>query len=195
MLYFAIILQQTNSGVVMGAVKLEDIPHYTYEDYKLWEDEWEIISGVAYAMSPAPMIKHQSISNKIARLLDEQVEKCDKCHALLPVDWKISEDTVVQPDNLVVCYEPKGAYISKAPVLIFEVLSKATAKKDKTVKFNLYQDEGVRYYIIVDPDDSVAKAYELKDGRYIKMLDATDEVVDFTLKDCDITIDFSKLWG
>jgi Uma2 family endonuclease len=179
----------------MGAVKLENIPHYTYEDYKNWEDEWEIIDGVAYAMSPAPMIGHQKISNKIARILDEQTENCNNCHALLPVDWKISEDTVVQPDNLIVCYEPKGTYISKAPTMIFEILSKSTAKKDKTVKFELYESEGVKYYIIVDPDENIEKAYELKDGRYIKMLDATDEVVDFELKDCDIKIDFNKLWS
>lgn len=175
--------------------KLENIPHYTYEDYKHWENEWEIIDGIAYAMSPAPMIKHQSISSKIARILDEQVKNCDKCHALLPVDWKISEDTVVQPDNLIVCYEPKGAYLTKAPTMIFEILSKSTAKKDKTVKFELYEDEGVKYYIIVNPDENVAKAYELKDGRYIKMIDATDESVKFELGDCETTIDFGKLWG
>jgi len=178
----------------MGAVKLENIPHYTYEEYKHWEDEWEIIDGIAYAMSPAPMIKHQKVSNNIAWILNEQLQNCKSCHALLPVDWKISEDTVVQPDNLVVCYEPKGAYISKAPSMIFEVLSKSTAKKDTTLKFELYEREGVKYYIIVDPDDQVAKAYELKDGRYIKILDATDEVVDFDLGKCQIKIDFKKLW-
>ncbi len=178
----------------MGVSTLADIPHYTYEDYKLWEDAWEIIGGIAYAMSPAPMIKHQKISNNIAWLLNEALQECDSCHALLPVDWKISDDTVVQPDNLVVCYEPQGAYISKAPMLIFEVLSKATAKKDQGIKFNLYQDEGVSYYVIVDPEDSVAKVYTLKDGRYMKVIDASDEVVDFMLKECDISIDFSKLW-
>jgi len=178
----------------MGAVKLENIPHYTYEEYKHWEDEWEIIDGVAYAMSPAPMIKHQKVSNNIAWLLKEELKECETCQALLPVDWKISEDTVVQPDNLIVCYEPKGAYISKAPTMIFEILSKSTAKKDKTVKFELYESEGVKYYIIVDPDESIAKAYELKDGRYIKMLDATDESLDFDLGKCQIKINFQKLW-
>lgn len=179
----------------MGVAKLENIPQYTYEDYKHWEDEWEIIDGIAYAMSPAPMIKHQKVSNKIARILDEELENCKNCHALLPVDWKINEDTVVQPDNLVVCYEPKGAYITKVPTMIFEILSKSTAKKDKTVKFELYQSEGVKYYIIVDPDENIAKAYQLKDGNYIKMVDATDESVEFELKDCEITIDFNKLWS
>jgi Uma2 family endonuclease len=178
----------------MGAVKAEYIPHYTYDDYKHWEDQWELIEGVPYAMSPAPMIKHQKISNKIARLLDEELEECENCTALLPVDWKISEDTIVQPDNLVICYEPKGAYLTKAPTLIFEVLSKATEKKDTTLKFELYEKEGVRYYVIVNPDDEIAKVYGLKEGRYIKMLDATDEHVTFDPGPCEISVDFGKLW-
>ncbi len=178
----------------MGALKKGDFPHYTYDDYRHWEDPWELIDGIPYAMSPAPMIKHQKISNKIARILDEELETCEACHALLPVDWKISEDTIVQPDNLVVCYEPKGAYITKAPVLIFEVLSKATAKKDTTLKYALYEQEGVKYYIMVNPDDGLAKVYELKEGRYIKMLDATNEKVSLDLGECTIEIDFTRLW-
>ena len=178
----------------MGAVRAEDIPHYTYDDYKTWEGQWEIIDGIAYAMSPAPMIKHQKISNNIAWLLKEELEDCPQCHALLPVDWKISEDTIVQPDNLVVCYKPEGAYITKAPSMIFEVLSPKTARKDTTVKFSLYEQEGVKYYIIVNPDDEVAKVYRLHDGKYIKVVDATDEKVEFDLEKCRIEIDFSKMW-
>jgi len=112
----------------MGA--LDYLPYYTYEDYLRWEGKWELISGIPYAMSPAPMIKHQSISNKIASVLNALFENCDKCLPLLPIDWKIKEDTIVQPDNLVICDEPTNkAYITKAPKIIFEVLSKSTARK------------------------------------------------------------------
>lgn len=116
---------------------------------------------------------------------------------LLPVDWKIDDETIVQPDNLVICHEPVNeAYILKAPKIIFEVLSKSTARKDKTVKFDLYEKEGVEYYIIVDPDDEIAKVYRLKDGRYIKLCDASDEKVIFELKECEEQkeFDFSKIW-
>jgi len=181
----------------MGALRLDEIPYYTYDDYKIWKGRWELIYGVAYAMSPAPMIKHQSISSKIARQLEEIFGDCKKCQALLPVDWKIAEDTIVQPDNLVICDEPTDkAYISKAPKIIFEVLSKSTAKKDLTTKFKLYEKEGVKYYITVNPDDEVAKVYELKDGIYIKMVDAVSDKVEFNLKECDeeLVFDFSKIW-
>lgn len=181
----------------MGVLKLASIPRYTYDEYKAWEGNWELIAGYPYAMAPAPMIKHQSISNKIARVLDVALEDCEKCQALLPVDWKIAEDTVVQPDNSVICHEPaQEAYITKAPRIIFEVTSKSTEKKDTTVKFDLYEQEGVKYYIIVSPSDTVAKVYGLKDGRYVKMCDATDETVSFELAECSqkLAFDFSKIW-
>jgi len=182
----------------MGALKLEDLPHYTYDDYKNWEgNDWEIIYGQAYCMSPAPMIEHQSVSSKIARYLEEALEDCNKCQALLPVDWKIAEDTVVQPDNSVICHKPQNeAYITKAPKIIFEILSKSTEKKDKGLKYNLYEQEGVAYYIIVDTKEKIAKVYELKEGRYIKMCDASDESITFNIKECNkiINFNFAKIW-
>jgi len=181
----------------MGALNLEDLPHYVYEDYKLWEGDWEVIYGQAYCMSPAPMIKHQSISTNIAWQLKNVFKDCKECKSLLPVDWKIAEDTIVQPDNSLICHKPQNeAYLTKAPKIIFEILSKSTAKKDKELKFRLYEQEGVSFYIIVDPIEEIAKVYELKDGRYIKMCDASDETVEFKLKECEDVkeFDFSMIW-
>jgi hypothetical protein len=67
-------------------------------------------------MSPSPGIAHQAISQHIASQLEQALENCRECHALLPVDWKIDEETTVQPDNLVVCGElENAAYLSKTP--------------------------------------------------------------------------------
>jgi len=179
----------------MSAIKKEYYPSYSYDDYKLWEGDWELIYGIPYAMSPAPMIKHQLISNKIARYLDEALEECGRCKALLPIDWRIDDQTVVQPDNIVICHTPSlEAYIKKAPKIIFEVLSKSTASKDKTLKYDLYEQEGVNYYIIVDPNESIAKVYRLQDGRYIKVCDAYEDIVKFELDECSFKFDFGKIW-
>jgi len=177
----------------MGAAK-EYKPHYTYEDYRHWEGRWEIIEGEAFAMSPAPMPRHQNISAKIARLLDEALDSCEKCKAYLPLDWHITDDTIVQPDNLVLCYEPEGAYITKPPALIFEVVSPSTAAKDEHLKYVLYEREGVGYYVLVYPDERYAKVFRLHEGRYIKALDATDEDYTFDLGACRIPFDFSIIW-
>ena len=180
---------------MMSATKKEYLPNYTYDDYKKWEGNWELIYGVPYAMAPAPMIKHQAISNKIARYLDESLQECKVCQALLPIDWKIDDSTVVQPDNLVICHTPQEeAYIKKAPKVIFEILSKSTATVDKNLKYELYEKEGVNYYIIVDPKESIAKVYRLHEGRYIKVCDAYEDSVDFDLNECSFAFDFAKIW-
>lgn len=179
----------------MGAPKLENLPHYTYHEYVTWDGDWELIDGVPYSMAPAPMTSHQDISQNIAGQLYNLLVDCESCRALLPVDWKIDEDTVVQPDNLIVCEEPGGAYITKAPLMIFEILSKSSVFRDTQVKFEIYQREGVRYYCIVNPDDRIAKVYELKEGRYIKMADVIEESLDFDLGFCSFTFDFSRIWG
>lgn len=182
----------------MGALKLEDLPRYLYDEFITWEDNWELIYGIPYSMAPAPMIKHQSISNNIAWELKNKLADCSKGKALLPINWKISEDTVVQPDNSLICHTPSNeAYISKAPKMIFEILSKSTAKKDTTIKYDLYEKEGVKYYIIVDPEAQVAKIYKLFNGKYVKVDDVSDEVVKFTIEECDLEIDFdfSVIWS
>ena len=179
----------------MGVLKKEYFPNYTYSDYKQWEGDWELIYGIPYSMAPAPMIRHQAISNKIAWQLQEALKECTKCQALLPVDWKIDDSTVVQPDNLVICHNPHNvAYIKKAPKIIFEILSKSTATKDINLKYELYEQEGVEYYIIVDPKDDIAKVYRLQDGRYIKVCDAYEDSVKFNLEECSFDFDFSKIW-
>jgi Uma2 family endonuclease len=178
----------------MRVLEPTDLPHYTYKDYIDWEGRWELFDGIAYAMTPAPSIDHQRISQKIARLLDEALENCEQCVALLPVDWKITEDTIVQPDNLVVCYQPSGKYLTRAPSLIFEILSASTRSKDENIKFRLYETEIVLYYCLVDPDEKSIKIFLLTDGRYIKQIDATTETFEFDLSACQITLDCSKVW-
>jgi Uma2 family endonuclease len=180
----------------MGLLKIEEIPVYGYEDYKRWEGRWELINGVAYAMSPAPSIKHQKVSDNIAWQLNQLLRDCKKCFSLLPVDWKIDENTIVQPDNLVICYEPeKEEYITKAPTLIFEILSKSTVMKDTKIKYELYEKEGVNHYVIVDPSEKVAKVFKLKNGRYEKIKDAQNEKIKMDLKECEVEFDFSLIWA
>ena len=88
----------------------------------------------------------------------------------------------------------KDGHLSKTPILLFEILSKSTAQKDRTTKFNLYEREGVRYYVMVDPKENLAKVYRLQDGRYIKALDAGKDRVEFDLGKCSILFDFAKVW-
>jgi len=174
-------------------MSLAYIEHYTVEDYKHWQGDWELVEGMPYAMAPSPIVTHQSINMKIARQLDELLDECDQCQALFEIDWTVCHDTVVRPDTLVICYEPDEK-LTKKPEIIFEVTSPSTALKDEKVKFEIYEREGVAYYVLVYPEEKVAKVYELKEGRYIKLGDFSDERAVFGLDRCEIVFDFSKIW-
>ncbi len=174
-------------------MSLAYIEHYTIDDYANWQGDWELIDGKPYAMSPSPMVTHQSINGKIFAQLNDLLEDCEECQALFEIDWTICHDTVLRPDSLVICYEPDEK-LTKKPEMIFEVTSPSTVLKDEKVKFEIYEREGVKYYILVYPDTKVAKVYELREGRYIKMGDFSDECARFTLKDCALEFDFSKIW-
>lgn len=178
----------------MGKVEAFELTKYTRSDYEKWEGDWELIGGRAVAMAPSPMITHQSVCGEIHFLLKELLESYPHCQVLYGIDWIIDEESVVRPDIILICHDEEGEYITKAPKLIFEVLSKKSAKNDRNIKYQIYESEGVEYYIIVDPTFKIAKVYKLKDGRYIKICDASNEKIAFELKDCTFEFDFAKIW-
>ena len=178
----------------MGAIRLEDLPHYTYDEYKLWEGKWEIIDGIPYSMAPSPIFEHQNISGAIHIQLSSILKKCKICTSVLAVDWKISNDTVVCPDNSVVCSEIKTNFIEDVPKMIFEVLSPSTKKIDRNRKYNLFQELGVKYYILVEPKGSFAEVYALEDGYYKLKGEFTDEIYSFDLDDCKVDFNFANIF-
>jgi Uma2 family endonuclease len=171
-----------------------ELPHYYYDDYTIWKGEWELIEGIPYAMTPSPVFRHQFISQKISRYLDELLDDCPNCQALAALDWIVSEDTVLQPDNMVICYAPEGDFLTRPPALIFEILSPSTAKKDRVTKFRIYQQEGVLWYCLVDPEKQLIEIYKRVDDRYIKQGKVGRERYLFDLEHCQISLDFSMIW-
>jgi hypothetical protein len=53
----------------------QDIPHYTYTDYKSWEGDWELIQGIPYAMSPAPNWKHHRFGSRFVTACSQALNK------------------------------------------------------------------------------------------------------------------------
>lgn len=107
-----------------------------------------------------------------------------------------ANDTVVQPDIIVVCdpkkIEKKGCV--GAPDLVVEILSPSTAKMDWKDKYALYEEAGVREYWIVNPDDALVHVFRLTDGKF--RLDGTYSAED-TLKIGifeDVTIDLKNVF-
>ena len=177
----------------MPALKREFFPHYNYEDYFSWEGDWELIDGVPFAMAPSPVKNHQMIVLEIGRELLDKLD-CLDCETLLDSDWKLSSSTILKPDVALVCDDKNEKYIAKTPELIFEVISPSTAKKDETLKFSLYEQEGVGYYVLVYPEELIAKVYKNRDGKFQKVGDYDTQTLSFEDLKCALDFDFATIF-
>ena len=146
---------------------------FTYADYCTWDDgqRWELIDGKAYLMA-APSTMHQRISRRLLRKFDEHLDgkKCEVFHVAYDVrlNRDKGDDTVVQPDLLVVCdpdkIDDKGC--NGAPDLVIEILSPSTAKHDMMKKFTKYTEAGVREIWFADYEEQTILAYIKNDNGY-----------------------------
>lgn len=86
---------------------------------------------------------------RIYRVLAGRVEDPELGKVYIaPFDVILAEDSVVQPDVLVVLAEHLGIIapegVRGAPDLVVEVLSPATAQRDQGIKRRLYGRHGVK---------------------------------------------------
>ncbi len=164
------------------------IPHYTYDDWVHWEGVWELIEGHPIAMSPTPVPRHQLVAAELRTELTLALRKsgCNHCRTYDPLDYKISDDTILVPDILIICGEVKKKYLDFPPALIVEILSPATALRDKHTKYQYYQQQRVPYYLIVDVEQKKIEIYKLTEGAY--QLQEAGASYEFHLtSDCAIT--------
>ncbi|MCE2994867.1 MAG: Uma2 family endonuclease [Cyclobacteriaceae bacterium] len=131
---------------------------FTYADYMKWTvpDRMELIRGKIYKMPPAPRTVHQQVTgNLLVEIGNYLIKK--RCQVFVaPFDVRLPESaqkhadkditTVVQPDICVVCdpskIDERGCL--GAPDWIIEVLSPRTSAKDLSIKFEVYEEAGVR---------------------------------------------------
>jgi Uma2 family endonuclease len=171
---------------------------YTYADYVTWNDgeRYELVDGVPHMMSPSPTKWHQRISLAMASQLRIFL-KGKPCEVFLaPFDVRLNSDsgdnTVVQPDVLVVCDSSKldGDYCNGAPDFIVEILSPSTARYDKELKLQKYLEAGVREYWLIDPIKKTVLTYVLHGKLYIaRLYGNTGTAPVSVLKNCQIDLD------
>ncbi len=179
----------------MNAVKL--LPYYTYKDYCNWEGRWELIDGIPFAMSPAPTPRHQWLLINITSELKNAImkSKCKHCKVYDFIDVKIEEDTILQPDCSVVCKPITKKFLDFAASLVVEILSPATALKDRHAKFSIYEKFGMKYYMIVDEEKEDIEIYLLKSSKYIlqKIMPKKPFIFSFG-DDCKIEVLLQNVW-
>ncbi|WP_237565632.1 Uma2 family endonuclease [Ornithinimicrobium cavernae] len=161
-----------------GPLTLED-----FEAIREVDDghRYELIDGVL-VVTPSPVPRHQKVAFRIAQALDRS---CPPDHDvyMAPLDIRLGEDTVLQPDALVVPRSAVGEqHIEGSPVLAVEVLSPSTRTFDLGAKLLRHERAATPAYWVIDPDAPSLQAWELRDGHYVEVAHVTgDEPAELSL--------------
>ncbi len=91
---------------------------------------------------------------------------------------------------MFVCNKVKLDYLDFPPCMIIEILSPINIKISRTIKFELYREQGVKYYLMVDVQKEQIEVYQLIDN-YYKQVDRCK----FNLeKNCFVEFNFDEIW-
>jgi Uma2 family endonuclease len=162
---------------------------YTYADYLTWQfkDRLELFRGKIFKMSPAPNRLHQSISRNLNGTFWEFFKGNTCSFYDAPFDVRLVKTkkndkkvvTVVQPDLCVVCNKSKldDRGCEGAPDLVVEIVSPGNTKKEMGIKFELYEENEVKEYWIVEPANKTIFLYTLKNGVFIGLKPLTEDDV------------------
>lgn len=139
----------------------------------------EVIAG-SIVTSPAPLPRHSHVQRSAGRFIGGPFQDDDGRGGpggwwiFVEVDVSLGAHEVVRPDVAGWRKErlPRpGAVrpIEVVPDWVCEVLSPATAARDRVHKRNLYARSGVPYYWLIDPRARVLEALQLRDGTWVEL--------------------------
>lgn len=170
-------------------------PHYTVADYRRWPGDWELWSGRAIAMTPSPFGRHQNVLAALLTRLRVEIDRLGcKATALSELDWIVSDDTVVRPDVVVICGGVPERHLDSPPALVAEVLSPSARHHDLIFKRDLYAQQGVGIYLIIDPDAQTVEHLSLGSDHQYAAVDQGEQLELQVCDECEIKFDVRRLF-
>jgi Uma2 family endonuclease len=183
-----------NEETRMVGEAAREYKRYTVDEFMSWDESIraELYDGELRMMAN-PTTRHQRVLNRINVQLSLFLrgKPCEVFPAPYGVRLSDREDTVFEPDIIVVCDKTKldRMMCNGAPDLVVEILSPSSVRYDKIRKYDKYREAGVREYWIVDPDKNTLQANILLDGRYkAKMYSETDIAPVSVLEGCTVNL-------
>jgi Uma2 family endonuclease len=154
---------------------LEENARYTYADYLEWEgpERCQLINGEVFMMA-SPSVTHQALVTELTIQFGNWL-RGKPCRVFAsPLDGRLfpeednSDDTVVQPDLLVVCDKGKlGRAVNGPPDLAIEIVSPSNSHRELFLKFQYYLEAGVREYWVIYPEEKKVQVHVYENGRYL----------------------------
>lgn len=176
---------------------------FTYQDYlKLSEEpgcRYEILAG-ELTKEPSPFTLHQRVSRELGYILLVYLRRTNPLGEIFnaPLDLTLNEFTVVQPDIMYISGEQKDIIketrIDGAPLLVVEIISETSRRKDRLRKRRVYQEAGIQHYWLVDPYEKTIECLAPHDGEYILAASGMDEETVTHPDFPGLSIPLSELW-
>jgi Uma2 family endonuclease len=148
----------------------------TVDEFLGWaegrEGRWELVDGRLIAMAPE-RVAHLESKARAWAALQQAIDRADvQCQALPDgATVRVSARTAFEPDALVYCGPrlSSDAIATPNPVIVVEVLSDGTAKRDHGVKLSGYFSlPSVAHYLILDPEGRTAIHHRRGQGDVIE---------------------------
>jgi Uma2 family endonuclease len=178
----------------------------TYEDLERAREgsneRFELIEGELF-VTPAPSLGHQDISGNLYALFRAMIFESGLGRVYYaPVDVRLAERTIVQPDLIIVLADRQvqlaGPRVEGAPSLAVEIISKSTSQYDRQTKRGVYAQYEVPEYWLVDPlAQSITIYSDPHNGRYHTETEAIDVAISATIPglSADLAAVFANVIG
>jgi Uma2 family endonuclease len=174
----------------------------TYEDLERLretrDERLELIEGELY-VSPAPTLDHQDVSAKMYSHLRRVIVEPGLGRVYYaPVDVRLAETTIVQPDLVVVLADRLQILtrprIEGAPSLIIEIDSPSTTTYDRVTKRDVDARYGVPEFWFVDHEAwALTVCSDPRKGRYQRETTFSDTAVSATIP--GLSVDLGVLFA
>ncbi|NIN10140.1 MAG: hypothetical protein GTN62_01665 [Gemmatimonadales bacterium] len=171
---------------------------YTVEEVLAFPEDgnrYELVHG-ELLVTPAPAPPHQKVLSRLTALVEDYLAHHASEGVVFPAPADISwgEHKLVQPDLFVVPpAEASGDWRTYRTLLLaVEILSRSSGRADRVIKRQLYQEQKVATYWIVDPDAGVVEVWHPNDERP----EIVSEMLKWQVTDeaPELTIDLAELF-
>lgn len=111
-----------------------------------------------------------------------------------PIDWVAGERSVLEPDLTVVRRaDVTGPRLVGAPLLVVEILSRSTRRRELSLKRTIYERGAIPAYWLIDPKGPRLTVLELESGVYVERADLIGAATFESTVPFPVTIDLARL--
>ena len=177
----------------MTAIVKENL--YSFEEYIQYEENpdnrYELVNGKLELMNPSTF-RHILIAKLIERELDKEINRLELPWLVMReggirTGWRksrISDVYIVTKDQIKDSLDESGI-LSTPPLLVAEIVSPESVKRDYRYKRSEYAALGINEYWIIDPIEQQVTVLSLDEGLYKETI--------FTNEQELVSLTFTKL--